>query len=73
MKVLALNSSPRGGGQSKTEWMLDHLVSGMQAAGAEVSLSSMFIPSASWSLIQSAAITMSPVRGVGYILGVTTI
>ena len=36
MKVLALNSSPRGGGQSKTEWMLDHLVSGMQAAGAEV-------------------------------------
>ena len=36
MKVLALNSSPRGGGQSKTEWMLDHLVSGMQSAGAEV-------------------------------------
>ena len=36
MKVLALNSSPRGGGQSKTEWMLDHLVSGMQAAGATV-------------------------------------
>ncbi len=36
MKVLALNSSPRGGGQSKTEWMLDHLVEGMRAAGAEV-------------------------------------
>lgn len=36
MRVLALNSSPRGGGQSKTEWMLDHLVTGMQAAGAEV-------------------------------------
>jgi len=36
MKVLALNSSPRGGGQSKTEWMLDHLVSGMKTAGAEV-------------------------------------
>jgi putative NADPH-quinone reductase len=36
MKVLALNSSPRGGGQSKTEWMLDHLVSGMQTAGATV-------------------------------------
>ena len=36
MKVLALNSSPRGGGQSKTEWMLDQLVTGMQAAGAEV-------------------------------------
>jgi putative sterol carrier protein/putative NADPH-quinone reductase len=36
MKVLALNSSPRGGGQSKTEWMLDHLVSGMQSAGATV-------------------------------------
>ena len=36
MKVLALNSSPRGGGQSRTEWMLNHLVTGMQAAGAEV-------------------------------------
>ena len=36
MNVLALNSSPRGGGQSKTEWMLDHLVSGMQSAGATV-------------------------------------
>jgi len=36
MKVLALNSSPRGGGQSKTEWMLDHLVEGMQSAGADV-------------------------------------
>ena len=36
MNVLALNSSPRGGGQSKTEWMLDHLISGMQSAGATV-------------------------------------
>ncbi len=36
MNVLALNSSPRGGGQSKTEWMLDHLVAGMQSAGAQV-------------------------------------
>ncbi len=36
MKVLALNSSPRTGGQSKTELMLTHLVTGMRAAGAEV-------------------------------------
>jgi putative sterol carrier protein/putative NADPH-quinone reductase len=36
MKVLAINSSPRGGGQSKTEWMLNHLVTGMREAGAEV-------------------------------------
>jgi multimeric flavodoxin WrbA len=36
MKVLALNSSPRGGGQSKTEIMLNCLVEGMRAAGAEV-------------------------------------
>lgn len=36
MKVLAVNSSPRGGGQSKTELMLNHLVQGMQEAGAEV-------------------------------------
>jgi len=36
MKVLALNSSPRGDGQSKTELMLAHLVKGMREAGAEV-------------------------------------
>ena len=36
MKVLALNSSPRKQGQSKTEMMLSHLVEGMQEAGAEV-------------------------------------
>jgi len=36
MKVLALNSSPRtGNGQSKTEMMLNALVSGMREAGAE--------------------------------------
>jgi FMN-dependent NADH-azoreductase len=36
MKVLAINSSPRKGGQSKTELMLTHLVQGMQEAGADV-------------------------------------
>ena len=36
MKVLALNSSPRSEGQSKTELMLNHLVLGMREAGAEV-------------------------------------
>lgn len=36
MKILALNSSPRGGGRSKTELMLKHLVDGMKDAGAEV-------------------------------------
>jgi multimeric flavodoxin WrbA len=36
MKILALNSSPRTGGQSRTELMLNHLVEGMQEAGAEV-------------------------------------
>jgi len=36
MKVLALNRSPRGEGQSKTEIMLNYLVQGMQEAGAEV-------------------------------------
>jgi multimeric flavodoxin WrbA len=36
MKVLALNSSPRSQGQSKTELMLRHLVEGMLKAGAEV-------------------------------------
>ena len=36
MKVLAINSSPRGEGQSKTALMLDHLVKGMVEAGADV-------------------------------------
>ena len=36
MKVLALNSSPRAEGQSKTNLMLTPLVEGMQDAGAEV-------------------------------------
>ena len=30
MKILAINSSPRSGGQSKTELMLNHLVEGMR-------------------------------------------
>jgi multimeric flavodoxin WrbA/putative sterol carrier protein len=38
MKVLALNSSPRGEDQSKTELMLHHLVQGMREAGAEVEI-----------------------------------
>jgi putative sterol carrier protein len=36
MKVLALNSSPRGDGFSKTELMLTHLVQGMRDAGGVV-------------------------------------
>jgi multimeric flavodoxin WrbA len=38
MKVLALNSSARTGGQSKTELMLSHLVEGMRQTGAEVEI-----------------------------------
>lgn len=38
MNVLAINSSLRRGGQSKTELMLDHLVEGMRQAGAEVEI-----------------------------------
>ena len=36
MKVIAINSSARTQGQSKTELMLDHLVCGMENAGADV-------------------------------------
>lgn len=36
MKVIAINSSPRPDGQSKTEMMLGHLVDGMKEAGATV-------------------------------------
>ena len=38
MKILAINSSPRVGGQSKTELMLNHLVKGMRDAGAKVDI-----------------------------------
>ena len=36
MKIMAFNSSPRGDGESKTEMMLNALVSGMRDAGAVV-------------------------------------
>lgn len=36
MKVIALNSSPRAGGESKTELMLGRLLSGMRTGGADV-------------------------------------
>lgn len=36
MRILAINSSPRSGGQSVTELMLNHLIKGMGDAGAEV-------------------------------------
>jgi multimeric flavodoxin WrbA len=38
MKILALNSSARPEGQSKTELMLSYLVEGMREAGAEVEI-----------------------------------
>jgi multimeric flavodoxin WrbA len=38
MRVLALNSSPRGEGESKTGLMLNHLVQGMREAGADVEI-----------------------------------
>lgn len=41
MKVLALNSSPRTGGESKTGIMLSALVDGLREAGAEVEVVSL--------------------------------
>ena len=38
MKVLAINSSARSGGESKTEMMLNNLVEGMREAGADYNL-----------------------------------
>jgi len=38
MKVLALNSSARSKGESKTDLMLNHLVDGMREAGADVEI-----------------------------------
>ena len=42
MKVLAINSSARIGGQSKTELMLNHLVEGMRDAGATVEIINLY-------------------------------
>ena len=41
MKVLALNSSPRTDGESKTELMLNALAEGMREAGAEVTVAAL--------------------------------
>lgn len=38
MNILAINSSPRSAGQSKTALMLNHLVEGMREAGADVEI-----------------------------------
>ena len=38
MRILAVNSSPRSEGRSKTQLMLNHLVEGMQEAGAKVEI-----------------------------------
>jgi hypothetical protein len=38
MRILAINSSPRTGGQSKTELMLNHLLDGMRAAGGDIEI-----------------------------------
>ncbi|MBU3915504.1 flavodoxin family protein, partial [bacterium] len=42
MKVFAINSSARVGGQSKTEIILEHLVKGMREEGAEVEIVNIF-------------------------------
>jgi putative sterol carrier protein len=42
MKVLALNSSARIGGESKTEFMLEYLVQGMREAGAQVEVINLY-------------------------------
>ena len=36
MRILAVNSSPRSGGNSNTELMLNHLVQGLRETGAEI-------------------------------------
>ncbi len=42
MKVFAVNSSARVGGQSKTELVLNYLIEGMKAEGAEVEVVNIF-------------------------------
>ncbi len=42
MKVFAINSSARTGGQSKTEIILEHLVKGMREEGADVEIVNIF-------------------------------
>jgi multimeric flavodoxin WrbA len=42
MHVFAINSSARVGGESKTELVLDYLVEGMKAEGADVEVANIF-------------------------------
>jgi len=42
MKVFAINSSARVGGESKTEFILNHLIKGMKEEGAEVEVVNIF-------------------------------
>jgi multimeric flavodoxin WrbA len=42
MKVLAINSSARIGGESKTELILNHLIKGMEEEGAKVEVVNIF-------------------------------
>ena len=41
MRILAINSSARTGGESKTELMLNHLIDGMRDAGAHVDVANL--------------------------------
>ncbi|MBU2430935.1 MAG: hypothetical protein KKH99_09600 [Proteobacteria bacterium] len=42
MKVFAINSSARIGGESKTELILNHLIKGMEEEGAQVEVVNIF-------------------------------
>ncbi len=60
MKILSINSSPRGGGESKTELILNHLVEGMREGGAEVEVINLREKKIKNCIIVSAASRAGP-------------
>ncbi len=64
MKVLAVNSSLRTGGESKSELLLTHLVEGMSEAGAEVTVVNLREKTVKYCLGCFTCSTKSPGRCV---------
>ncbi len=60
LKVMVINSSLRGGGQSRTELMLTHLVKGMREAGAEVEVVNLRIKKIKYCIGCFTCMTKTP-------------
>ena len=64
MKVLAINSSLRKGGESRTELMMNDLVEGMREAGAEVEVVHLRQKNIKYCIGCFTCMTKTPGKGV---------